>query len=111
MKKFIRFSLCLAMVFLLASCDSGTSQTQNETTDNTSRSVEESSTGDSVTAELAESDDAMKMYESALKNEIKVYEVNGPKLEETRYLKDCSRPFDMIPLCELEKRCFSKVVC
>ena len=72
MKKFITLSLCLTMVFLLASCDSGTSQSQNETTDSTSRSVEESSTVDSVTEELAESDDAMKMYESALKNEIKV---------------------------------------
>ena len=99
MKKFITLSLCLTMVFLLASCDSGTGQSQNETTDSTSCSVEESSTGDSVTEELAESDDAMKMYESALKNEIKVYDTD---MKEYKYLKDCKTPYRGTALGEVE---------
>ena len=48
---------------------------------------------------LSQDEIAMQMYEAALKNEIKVYETD---IEKYNYLKDCTTPYNRIPLCELE---------
>ena len=48
---------------------------------------------------LSQAEIAMEMYEAALKNEIKVYETD---IEKYNYLKDCTTPYNRIPLCELE---------
>ena len=48
---------------------------------------------------LSQAEMAMEAYESALKNEIKVYETD---IEEWNYLKDCKTPYNRIPLCGLE---------
>ena len=49
---------------------------------------------------LSEAEKAMEMYESVLKNEIKVYETD---IEEYSYLKDCKTPYDRIPLTDCEQ--------
>ena len=49
---------------------------------------------------LSHAERAMKAYEAALKNEIRVCETD---IEDWNYLKDCKTPYNRIPLCELER--------
>lgn len=47
-----------------------------------------------------EAEIAMEMYETVLKNEIKVYETD---IEEYNYLADCKTPYNRIPLADCEQ--------
>ena len=108
MKKFVSFLLCLVMMLSLLSCESNESQDDLLSNENSGSSAigsrttqtNNSSTNDYIPPQISESEIAMRMYEAALKNEIKVYETD---IEEWNYLKDCKTPYDRIPLCRTER--------
>lgn len=103
MRKFMSVLLCSFMLLTLFSCkmtddehDSSLSgKTNSESPDETDDTGNENN--DIV---LSQAEKAMEMYESVLKNEVKVYETD---IEEYSYLKDCKTPYDRIPLTDCEQ--------
>ena len=96
MKKYIAFLLCLLMILSLFSCKSNEAHNDLSSNENTDLS---DVTDDNITSQLSEAETAMKMYESVLENEIKVYETDT---QEYNYLADCRTPYENILLRDCE---------
>ena len=103
MRKFISVLLCSFMLLTLFSCEM-TDGKHNIFTPNKTNSEPPNETDDNGNENkdimLSEAEKAMEMYESVLKNEVKVYETD---IEEYSYLKDCKTPYDRIPLTDCEQ--------
>ncbi len=103
MKKTLVLLLAFLLIFscVLVSCKIDETANNDDTVSNISTTTTgiPDNKNDDTPSIKTESEIALKMYESALNNEIKVYETD---LEEYHYLKDCKTPYNRIPLCELE---------
>ena len=103
MRKFISVLLCLFMLLTLFSCemtnDKHDISTPNETDCEPPNETDDNG-NENKDIMLSEAEKAMEMYESVLKNEVKVYETD---IEEYSYLKDCKTPYDRIPLTDCEQ--------
>ena len=103
MRKFISVLLCLFMLLTLFSCEM-TNDKHDISTPNETDCEPPDKTDDNGSENndilLSEAEKAMKMYESVLKNEVKVYETDT---EEYNYLKDCKTPYNRIPLTDCEQ--------
>ena len=96
MKKIVAVLLCLMMLLSLFSCDSERISDNENRDDSTNTSQEDT---DIPSAEKAQAEIAMEMYEAVLKNEITVY---GTDTKENNYLADCRTPYDMIQIRDCE---------
>ena len=101
MKKFVAVLLCLMMLLSLFSCDieNSNDNKDNDITSNTDSNTLSEET-DTTPIQKTQSEIAMEVYESVLKNEIKVYETD---IQEYSYLANCKTPYNRIPLADCEQ--------
>ena len=101
MKKLVAVLLCLMMLLSLFSCDieNSNDNKDNDITSNTDSNTLSEET-DTTPIQKTQSEIAMEVYESVLKNEIKVYETD---IQEYNYLANCKTPYNRIPLADCEQ--------
>ena len=101
MKKIVAAALCLIMLMSLFSCDieNSNDNKDNDITSNTDSNTSSEET-DTTPIQKTQSEIAMKIYESVLNNEIKVYETD---IQEYNYLANCKTPYNRIPIADCEQ--------
>ena len=98
MKKIIVLLLCSFMLLSLFSCS--IEQTDdNENKENNTSTTDTTDTDTAPTVKI-QAEIVLGIYESVLKNEIKVYETD---IQEYNYLRDCKTPYDRISLSDCEQ--------